>query len=275
MKNRRSLSLLCLALAAAPVLDAAEAVLRDGSRVNGQIVSLVMQPDAGPVTVVPADQLVVLTAGAPAAPAPPPPPPAPTWGQRDGGATMGGPVVTPVSTGSPVAVVTPLDPTAGGALPARSLTVDLFYEATSLKPGLSPASGEADSGEIGEVFAFRPFERKDRSKWVRLGDIRRVDHQKICLFDDAAEFALLRELIRKEDETRESIVAQIDARKAQHTHTMRYHFQGVPTLRPGTYDVWVHLPKLRRHKVFHGIRLGTSQPTRLEYHWAKHSIFGR
>jgi len=85
---------------------------------------------------------------------------------------------------------------------------------------------------------------------------------------------MFRQLIRDEGETRLYILERIeDARQCQ--HRMRYHFEESVTLKPGTWTIYVHLPRLRRHKIWHGVVFPHDEPVVLEYAWANHATFGR
>lgn len=264
---------LAMTLALAPAW-ADEAVLADGTKLTGELVTAVMKAGDGAVRQLGRDELLVLTTtrpgtgGAKAA--------APGWGTRPGAppatTTPSGVTVRPLPAPAGIPADAPPPP---AAAPEPNLVIDMHWEATSDTPELAPPSPYVRwPGDVGEVFVFRPVWRKDRSRWQRIGSIRRVVNQKVPTLDDATELQLYRQLIRDENQTRESILAEVESRRT-YVHQMHYHFAADVKLPPGTWTVYVHMPKLRRHRVFSGVVFRMGEVQHLEYTWTNHSTFGR
>lgn len=281
-------ALLTLALAAGAPAD--QAHLADGSQLDGELVTMIMKTSAGAVRQLARGEALAYTYGD-SAPEPAPGPAAATWGTRPGGVEVvpaapvvvpapgAGPVVTPVA-GAPLVVVEDpmakvVDPSSLVMPGAPGLVIDMRFAQISEAPDLACELRSTDPGEQGEVFAFRDVHRQDRRQWVRLGSITRIEHFKTPLFDDAQELALVRTLLRDEEQTRESILAAVEAQK-KWEHRMRYWFAGEVRLPPGTWSIYVDMRGLRRHRVWHGVQfLARDTPVVLNYEWASHGLFGR
>jgi len=96
-------------------------------------------------------------------------------------------------------------------------------------------------GEHAELFLHLPENRGDRRKWVRLRDVEKT------------------------------------RRKFWHRRKLEleYRFARSIPVPPGTYDVRVNFPKIKRHKIWPAVKFEPGWTQVLRYRWISHDSFGK
>ncbi len=245
---------LSLALAWLPLasLPADEIRLSDGRSLSGQILGVVAADGEGRVHALTREEVVFAATSASAAA------PAATWGTRGGAAP-----------GTPAQLERPAFPPGSVALSIR-----LEHESASVDPRSPEAATEKDPGPVAEVFAYRHEQAKTPGTWIRLGNAPRIRDERVTNFDDQAELEMVRGLLRDPAQTRETILAAIEQARTWRRR-MEYRFDGHGQLAPGTWSIHVSMPGLRRHRIWHGVRMAPDAPAELEYRWTSHWSFGQ
>jgi hypothetical protein len=231
-----------------PSVHAAEVRHRDGTVRSGKLVTLILLGDDGNVYEYDAEDIAVFLPG-------------PT-------ARRYGPV--PRESGGSQAEA---PPTPEGSLPPGQPGLELELSYQSPVAGPEALRHGTDPGEAAEVFAFRPEDERVRTAWIRLGEATRVENRTLSSMDSGEECQRMAELLRDDDLTRKQILATL-ARERRFTHRMRYVLRRPLSLDPGPWNVYVHFPRLGRHRLFRGVRLRAEAPTRLAYSWSDHRRFG-
>jgi hypothetical protein len=239
---------------------AGELTLRDGSKVQGNLVTMVLKTPEGGVVQASEGDVLLYVAGTPSTTSQ-----GGAWGSR----------LTPVAPGGTIGSGDTLDPSPP-ALDPQSTRLEILLEYRA--PVETPDAADApalDAGELGEVFAYLPGQDGMRYAWIPLGNVRRVENVVVSSLTDDQELALLRGMLQNPEFTdRAAMVAKLASEKA-YTHQMRYVMDGPVQLPAGAFTVHVGLPKIRRHRKFPNVSFRPGTQVRLEYAWSQHSQFGR
>lgn len=262
MQPRSLLLTLSLALVLHPPLEADEVRLRSGETLRGRLVTMVFQSQDGVVHELHSPELTLFL---PASSGPPAPPVAqgPSFGTRT-------PVGVPAPAPSPLHGTSAVVPNLPADQPG--LDIELLYQAPTQDPEQSPPTDKL--GDRAEVFVYRAEQEKNRGAWIRLGDAVRVEDLTMAHFTPEQECALLQERIRDPELTREEILAELD-RSRTFTHRMRYVFRKSVDLEDGPWVVYVNFSRIRRHRIWRGVRFDSGQPVQLRYSWSSIWGFGR
>lgn len=233
-------------------VGAGEVTLRDGRKLQGDLVTMVVRTDAGEVLPLGEGDVLLFVGG--------------NTGVTAGGGGWGARAPSVPDVVEPAAVVQ--DPS------STHIGVHLEYLSGVPSPEAAASPGE-DSGATGEVFAYLPGQDGMRYAWRSLGTLRRVEDAVETSMSPDQELEFLRGMLANpEIDSRETMVARLNQEKT-YSHRVRYALDEQVQLPAGMYTVHVGLPAIRRHRKFHGVMIQPGGQVDLEYSWSQHSSFGR